>query len=212
MSGTSWDHNAWYHRTLLRQVPAGSRRVLDVGCGAGALARELATRVPRVEALDADPAMVALARRGAAAHLTVLHADALDVDLPAGGYDAVLSSSVLHHLPLQPALTRMAGWLRPGGVVAAVTLPRVDLPLELPVEAVAVLGHHVLGATFAAGRRLTGRSLFAHEVTVRDMPMRDPELTTRQVRAAAAAVLPGVRVRRLLYWRYALTWTKPPAR
>jgi len=26
---------------------------------------------------------------------------------------------------------------------------------------------------------------------------------------AAAAVLPGARVRRLLFWRYLLTWTKP---
>ncbi|WP_299954525.1 bifunctional 2-polyprenyl-6-hydroxyphenol methylase/3-demethylubiquinol 3-O-methyltransferase UbiG [uncultured Modestobacter sp.] len=209
MSGTSWDHNAWYHRTLLGQLPPGSRRVLDVGCGAGALARELATRVPQVDALDADQAMVALARRSAPANLDVLHADVLAAELPAGSYDAVLSSSVLHHLPLSPALTTMAGWLRPGGVLAAVTLPRVDLPRDLPVEAAAVLGHHGLGAVFAAGRRLTGRPLFDHEPMGSDMPMRDPELTTRQVRAAAAAVLPGVRVRRLLFWRFVLTWTKP---
>jgi ubiquinone/menaquinone biosynthesis C-methylase UbiE len=36
---TDWDHNAWYHRLLLRQVPARAERVLDVGCGAGTLAR-----------------------------------------------------------------------------------------------------------------------------------------------------------------------------
>jgi hypothetical protein len=26
-----WDHNAYYHSLLLRYLPAGSRRVLDVG-------------------------------------------------------------------------------------------------------------------------------------------------------------------------------------
>ena len=211
MSWTAWDHNAWYHRLLLAQVPAGSSRVLDVGCGAGTLARELAARVERVDAVDRDPGMVAVARRDAPPNLHVHQADVLDVELPAGSYDAVLSSSVLHHLPLEPALTRMAGWLRPGGVLAAVTLPRVDLPRELPLELAAVLGHQGLGAALVVGRRLTGRSLFAHEPTVGDMPMRDPELTTRQVRSAAAAVLPGVRVRRLLFWRFALTWTRPPA-
>ena len=209
MSAADWDHNAWYSRLLLRQVPAGADRVLDVGCGAGALARELAGRARRVDALDRDPAMVALARQGAPAGLTVLEGDALTVDLPAGGYDAVLSLSSLHHLPTAPALARMAGWLRPGGVLAAVALPRTDLPRDVPVELAAVVGHRVLGTAFAAGRRLTDRPLFAHAPDHDAMPVRNPELTTRQVRAAAAAVLPGVRVRRLVFWRYLLTWTRP---
>ncbi|MBB3676170.1 class I SAM-dependent methyltransferase [Modestobacter versicolor] len=209
MSATDWDHNAWYHRLLLRRVPPGAQRVLDVGCGAGALAGELARRAERVDAVDRDPAMVALARARVPANVAVRQADALTVDLPDGGYDAVLSMSALHHLPLAPALERMAGWLRPGGVLVAVALPRTDLPAELPVELAAVLGHRVLGGAFAAGRALTGRPLLAHPADVRAMPVRDPELTTRQVRATAATVLPGVRVRRLAFWRYELTWTKP---
>jgi hypothetical protein len=67
----------------------------------------------------------------------------------------------------------------------------------------------VLGAAFVAGHRLTGRPLFADAADHRAMPMRDPELTTRQVREMAAQVLPGVRVRRLLFWRYELSWTRP---
>jgi SAM-dependent methyltransferase len=213
MSGGTrdWDHNAWYHRLLLRQVPDGASRVLDVGCGAGALARELARRVDRVDAIDRDPTMAALARSSAPGNLTVVEGDVLTADLPAGGYDAVVSLSVLHHLPPGPALARMAGWLRPGGVLAVVALPRIDLPAEAPVELAAVVGHRLLGTAFAAGRAVTGRPLFRHAPDVTAMPMRDPELTTRQVRAAAAPVLPGVRVRRLVFWRYELTWTKPAA-
>jgi len=36
-----------------------------------------------------------------------------------------------------------------------------------------------------------------------------PVLTTRQVAATAAEVLPEVRARRLLFWRYLLIWQKP---
>jgi hypothetical protein len=41
------------------------------------------------------------------------------------------------------------------------------------------------------------------------MPIVDPVLTTREVRAESARLLPGARVRRLLLWRYLLTWRKP---
>ena len=37
----------------------------------------------------------------------------------------------------------------------------------------------------------------------------DPPLTTREVASQAATVLPGGQVRRLLFWRYLLTWQKP---
>ena len=37
MAVLDWDHNAYYHRLLLRQMPQPCRRVLDVGCGAGAV-------------------------------------------------------------------------------------------------------------------------------------------------------------------------------
>jgi SAM-dependent methyltransferase len=139
----------------------------------------------------------------------VTHADVFDAVFPAGAYDAVLSLSVLHHLRPGPALERMAGWLRPGGVLAAVALPRVDLPREVLVEAAGAVGHRGLGVAFAGARALTGDSWFAHEPTVGRMPMLDPEVTTREVRRQAAAVLPGVRVRRLVFWRYLLTWTAP---
>jgi hypothetical protein len=43
--------------------------------------------------------------------------------------------------------------LRPGGVLAAIALPRPDLRHELPVEIVAAAGHRLLGAMFLAKGR-----------------------------------------------------------
>lgn len=206
---TDWSHNSWYHRLLLDQVPDGAQRVLDVGCGAGTLARRLAATVPQVEGIDRSPVMIEEARRAVPSNVDLRMADALTVELPQGAYDAVLSMAVLHHLPLAEALPRMAGWLRPGGVLAAVALPRVELPRDLPIQLASAVGHHGLGLVFAAARPITGAELWRHEDTHDVMPVQDGALTTREVRAQAEAVLPGVRVRQLLFWRYLLMWQKP---
>jgi hypothetical protein len=86
-------------------------------------------------------------------------------------------------------------------VLAAVALPKVDLPREAGVELVSAVGHRVIGL----GRRLRGQRWTATD----GMPVHDGELTVREVRQRAAAVLPGVEVRRLRYWRYLLVWGEP---
>lgn len=205
----SWDHNAWYQGRLLRALPAHLDQALDVGCGAGSFAIRLAGRSRHVDAIDRAAHMVALARDRVPSNVDVRVEDVATADLPSAHYDAVTSISVLHHVDLTAVLPRLARTLRPGGLLVAVALPRIDLPRDLPVEALSVMGHRLLGAGFRLEQTVTGRRRYAHEPTVRVMPMQDPVLTTRQVRALAARVLPDVRVRRLPFWRYELRWRRP---
>jgi hypothetical protein len=79
------------------------------------------------------------------------------------------------------------------------------------VELAAAVTHAALGLGFAALRPLTGADLFRPEATHAAMPVAEPDLTVRQVRAEATRLLPGVRVRRLLFWRYLLLWRRPAA-
>jgi 2-polyprenyl-3-methyl-5-hydroxy-6-metoxy-1,4-benzoquinol methylase len=205
-----WDHNAYYHRLLLRQLPRPCRRALDVGCGAGAFAARLAQRSERVDALDRSAEMIEEAKRRTPGNVNCVLADVLADPLPGEDYDAIFSISALHHLPLPEVLPVLAAALRPGGVLAAIALPRLDLRRELPAEIAAIAGHRLLGATFLARRLLGSTSGFAKDSAHAIMPVvMDPPLTTREVARQAAAVLPGVRVRRLVFWRYLLTWQKP---
>jgi SAM-dependent methyltransferase len=210
MSALDWDHNAYYHRLLLRQLPRPCGRVLDVGCGAGAFAVELAERADHVDALDRSPVMIDEARRVAPPSVTCILADVLRDPLPAARYDAIVSITALHHAPLEEVLPRLAGALRPGGFLAAVALPHRDLPYELPVELTAAIGHRLLGTAFATLRACGRGRWYALEPSHLTMPVvLDPPLTTRQVRQQATALLPGSQVRRLVFWRYLLLWQKP---
>ena len=209
MSALDWDHNSYYHRLLLRHLPRRCERVLDVGCGAGALAARLAGRAGHVDALDRSPVMIEAARRAVPGNVTCILGDVLHEPLPAGRYDAIVSLTALHHMPLEDVLPRLAAALRPGGVLAAVALPRLDLPREAAAELAGAVGYRVLGAGFAVLRASGRGSWHERPPGSAAMPMvLDPPLTTRQVRAVAAAALPGARVRRLTYWRYLLVWQR----
>jgi SAM-dependent methyltransferase len=210
MNLLDWNHNTYYHRLLVRHLPRRCGRVLDVGCGAGTFASKLAEKADQVDALDASPAMIELARQAAPANVNCILADVLHEPLPGVQYDAIVSICALHHMPLREVLPRLARALRPGGVLVAIALPRGDLPRELPVEIVGATGHLLLGAVFAV-LRATGRwSVYARQPHHDLMPVvLDPTLTTRQVRLEASSVLPGVQVKRLIFWRYFLLWHKP---
>ncbi|OBI65817.1 class I SAM-dependent methyltransferase [Mycobacterium sp. E796] len=205
-----WDHNAYYQRLLLNQLPQRCERVLDVGCGAGAFAVRLAERAEHVDAVDKSAAMVDAARRRAPANVTPILADVLEMPLPADHYDAIVSLTALHHLPLDAALRHLAPALRPGGVLAAVVLPRPDLPREAPTEVVAAVANRALGAIFAALRATGSGDWYGPDPVNEAMPkVLDAPLTIRHARAVAATTLPGARVRRLLFWRYLLLWRRP---
>jgi ubiquinone/menaquinone biosynthesis C-methylase UbiE len=206
----AWDHNAYYQRVLLNQLPRRCGRVLDVGCGAGAFAARLADRAEHVDAVDESAAMIESARRRTPANVTCIHADVMKLSLPAERYDAIVSITALHHLPLADALRHLAPALRPGGVLAAVILPRSDLPRELLTEMVAAQANRTLGVLFGALRAAGRGSWYRLESTHDGMPkVLDPPLTTHQAGEVAAATLPGSHVRRLLFWRYLLLWRRP---
>jgi len=105
----------------LAGVMAG-RRVLDVGCGPGALTAELVTRVgrpDRVSAVDPSEQFVAAARARYPG-VAVERATAEELPFEDGRVDAALAQLVVHFMSDPVAgLTEMARVTRAGGVVAA---------------------------------------------------------------------------------------------
>ena len=159
---------------VLERAP---RTVLDIGCGDGGLAAELAVSVPGVVAVDLSETMVSLARaRGVDARV----ADIQDLPFPASSFDCVVAAWMLYHAAgLDRAIAETARVLTPTGRLVAATLSgrhmeelwdAMDFPPAAPVTFTTENGRNALAPYFdtVIHRRIEGRVAFATREEVRD--------------------------------------------
>jgi SAM-dependent methyltransferase len=213
-----WNHNVHYQGVILDAVPAGCQAALDVGCGDGLLAVRLAARCGAVTGIDRDGPMIAAARARARARdgappapaaggtpeeghpqsagtVMFIEADFLDYPFSDASFDFACANTALHHMDFAAALAKMARLLRPGGRLAVVGLGADGSPADW-----------IIGA---AGIPLNLCYKRARGEGDPGAPVLMPAMTWAQAREEARGVLPGMRYRRHLLWRYSLTWTKP---
>ena len=119
----------WYFRDAFFDaiVPAPGRLTLEVGCGEGRVARDLAARGHRVVALDASPTLVASAAAADTAG-RYLVADAAALPFGDERFDLVVAYNSLMDVDDLPAtVAEAARVLRPGApLCVSVTHPTAD--------------------------------------------------------------------------------------
>jgi trans-aconitate methyltransferase len=94
-------------------APRAGERILDLGCGTGQLANEIAAAGAEVWGIDNSPAMIEQARRNyPQIHFDIGDGAELEVDAP---FDAVFSNAALHWMPrATDVAARVRDALKPG--------------------------------------------------------------------------------------------------
>ena len=117
-----------FHSARVSQVIAGSREVLDLGCGPATQLGQIARLNPDTRFTGVDLSEPMLERgRGQLAHERLANVELRRDDItrlstvPDGAVDGVISTMALHHLPtledLHACFRQIARVLRPGGAV-----------------------------------------------------------------------------------------------
>jgi ubiquinone/menaquinone biosynthesis C-methylase UbiE len=159
------DHAAVNRRFVddfLADFAATGATVLDLGAGTAQIPIELCRRDAdlSVVAVDAAAAMLAVAaenveRAGLASRIALHRADAKRLSYPAATFDAVISNSIVHHIPEPRAvLAEAVRVTRPGGTLFFRDLMR---PQDRPTL-------DALVDTYAAGANGRQRRMFAESL------------------------------------------------
>jgi len=199
-----WSHNDLYIPWILWQARRVRRRgraeALDIGCGTGHLLKRLAPIVEQVTGIEPDPATAALARRNlSGVEHAVIHEGPFGEE-PGATYDLVTFIASLHHMPLRDSLQRARRMLRPGGRLLVVGVAR-ESPADWPYTVISTLLNPVIGV-FRQLRRVP--VLPPHMAA----PATEALQTFTEIAEVMRHELPGVRIRRGLFWRYTAAWTR----
>ena len=202
-----WTANNHYHGFLLKHVPENCQNALEIGCGTGAFARQLAERCGRVVGLDLSPEMIRVARSRSSRFekLEFELADAMTWGFPQSHFDFICSIATLHHLDQRELLPKIKAALKPGGVLVILDLVESSGLGERMLD--------VIGLGLSSGLRLIHNGRLQPPPEVRKAweqhGKHDSYSTIKELRALADEILPGSSVQRHLLWRYTLVYQKP---
>ncbi|UMP00897.1 bifunctional 2-polyprenyl-6-hydroxyphenol methylase/3-demethylubiquinol 3-O-methyltransferase UbiG [Amycolatopsis sp. EV170708-02-1] len=201
-----FNHNDHYHPLLLDLLPPGPGVALDVGCGSGRFARRLAATGMHVEAIDRSGPMIDLARAAGSpgpGTISYRQADVVAEKLPEEAYDFISCLAMLHHVPFD-TVTKLRDALVPGGVLAVLGLGRPSTFADYARALVASPVNAVARVIVYAGDRLNGGA-----DPLPSAPIVETFPPMNRVRRDADRLLPGSKVRNLLFFRYLLVYRRP---
>jgi ubiquinone/menaquinone biosynthesis C-methylase UbiE len=110
----------WLRRVeMLSSALQSGDSVLELGCGTGYFTRELVKKDVQITAIDISPELIEKAKLEIKSeNVSFQVQNAYQTDFGMNRFDAVIGSSVLHHLEIEKAFSEIYRVLKPGGIIA----------------------------------------------------------------------------------------------
>lgn len=189
-------HAPWIAGRIHEVLGDGARRVLDVGCGAGFVANDLARRGLDVVGGDlARDAMDVGRRHDATGRVRWLRADARAMPLPDATFDAACAMDFLEHVsPTEAVVAEIARVLVPGGLFFFHTFDRTWLSWLVVIKGVELFVRNVprdlhVFSAFVRPAELSA-TCASHGLAIRELHGCAPRPSGALLRMIASGVVP----------------------
>ncbi len=113
---------------IIEQIPAGQRRLLDVGAGTGEIALPMAQRGLRVDAMEPSAAMLSVARNESDAERVRFINEPGERLAARNAYDLIVCAQSLHWMDWSVVMPAFARALQPAGKLAIIGLDELSGP------------------------------------------------------------------------------------
>lgn len=201
-----WNHNNHYHNFLLKNLPPNPQNILEIGCGIGTFSRLLAQRAKLVTAIDLSPKMIEIAETRSKSHPNIDFqvADVLETSFPDEHFDAIVSITTLHHLPLERVLPKLKKALKSGGKILILDVSRMESIQDFFIGAAAIPLSLILKIFHNGLTRPTKaeRQAWSHHAKT------DSFLTFSEAKKIYSSYFEKAIVQRHLFFRYSVIWKK----
>lgn len=202
-----WTQNAFFYGRLIKDVPIHCESALEIGCGSGEFTRMLALRSKRVLAVDLSSGMIKTAEDASTGLKNIEYriGNILEYEWPGNHFDCIVSIATLHHLPLESMFEKIAFALKSGGRVIVLdmlgaegaidyVLGAVSIPLRIMMQ---IIKNHRINQPVHIRKAWEEHGKAEVYTGMSDL------------RKACRGFFPQALIRRYLFWRYSLVWTKP---
>lgn len=200
-----WEHNNHYYRYLLKYMPNQCNKSLDIGCGKGEFSRLLSLKSQQVIGIDLSEKMIHCAKEITDyPNVTFINTDVLEYPIENTSFDFISSIATMHHLPYRMVLENAKNGLRVGGKLAILDLYEPETISDYLLSLFAVPINIFMNIV------KNGRISHSYEENIawNEHIKHDKYMTIGEIKNIAHEVLPGVKIRRHLFWRYSLVWCK----
>ena len=201
-----WNHNNHYHTFLLENLPQNCQKALEIGCGIGTFSRLLSERAQSITALDLSPKMIEIAKKLSKSNPNIDFqvADVLETDFPDEHFDAIVSITTFHHLPLDELLPKLKKALKPGGRLLILDVLEIKSLKDYFFGAVAVpisFGFKIFHNGFTKPTEEERKAWEEHSKT-------DHFLSYSEAQRIYSSYFEKANLQRHLFFRYSLIWEK----
>lgn len=206
-SKNDWNHNNNYYPLIIDNLPVNRDSALDVGCGAGALARCMAPHFNNLTGIDFSDGMILNAIKDSQdfPNVDFIVKDFMEVEDGSYQVDCIVSAACFHHLPLEKSLAKMKSFLKKSGRIII-----LDLYKESSI------GDYMTG--FCASLlnpfyMMKNKNIKMDKEYYRAWKEHDrfeQYKTLKEISAICKKLFINVSLKRLLFWRYILILDDSP--